>query len=71
MKYIEYNTVDGGKVIRRLAETDEDRAFLHAEAMAGRTSIGDGWDRKDRERVAREMKAEEEAEARKAAKKPR
>ncbi len=61
MKYIEYDTIDGGKVTRRLAETDEERALLHAEAMAGKIEIGDGWSRKDRERVAREMKAEEEA----------
>ena len=61
MKYVEYNTVDGGKVIRRLAETEEDRALLHAEAMAGKTTIGDVWTNKERARVAREIKAEEEA----------
>lgn len=66
MKYIEYDTTDGGKVIRRLAENAEDRALLHAEAMAGKTSIGDGWDRKDRERAHR-RKLEEEAEAKKSA----
>ncbi len=67
MKYIECDTTDGGKVIRCLAETDEDRAFLHAEAMAGRIEIGDVWDRKDRERAH----LKEEAEDRKAAKKQR
>lgn len=61
MRYETLEVVGGGTFTQGIAETDEDREFILAEVKAGRATIGDGWSRKDRERVAREMKAEEEA----------
>jgi len=73
MKYKTYKVVGGGEFVRRIAETDEDRALIHAEAMAGKTGIGDVWDRKEREaaykyglKLEAEKKAAEEEARRKA-----
>ena len=73
MKYRTYKVVGGGTITREICETDEERAQAHADAIAGKTEIGDVWDRKEREaaykyglKLEAEKKAAEEEARRKA-----
>lgn len=73
MRYETFKVVGGGEFVRGIPETDEDRALVEAQVKAGIASVGDVWDRKEREaaykyglKLEAEKKAAEEEARRKA-----